>query len=135
VAVACRVLEVSRSGFYDWRGRPPSKREQENERLKVAIRAAHIRTRETYGARRLQPELAKDGFPAGRDRIARLRRDMGLWCRQKRKFKATTNSAHTLPVAENVLDQVFEPTSPNEVWTGDITYSAPNLGRRLEDAA
>jgi putative transposase len=128
VAVACRVLEVSRSGFYDWRGRPPSKREQENERLKVAIRAAHIRTRETYGARRLQPELAKDGFTAGRDRIARLRRDMGLWCRQKRKFKATTNSAHTLPVAENVLDQVFEPTSPNEVWTGDITYIATDEG-------
>lgn len=128
MAVACRVLEVSRSGFYDWRGRPPSKREQENERLKVAIRAAHIRTRETYGARRLQPELAKDGFTAGRDRIARLRRDMGLWCRQKRKFKATTNSAHTLPVAENVLDQVFEPTSPNEVWTGDITYIATDEG-------
>lgn len=126
--MACRVLEVSRAGFYDWRGRPASKRVQENERLKVAIRAAHTRTRETYGARRLQPELAKDGFIAGRDRIARLRRELGLRCRQKRKFKATTHSAHTLPVAENVLGQVFEPTRPNEVWTGDITYIPTDEG-------
>jgi len=128
VAVACRVLEASRAGFYDWRGRPASKRTQENERLKVAIRAAHARTRETYGARRLQLELAKDGFIAGRDRIARLRRELGLRCRQKRKFKATTHSAHRLPVAENVLEQVFEPSRPNEVWTGDITYIPTDEG-------
>jgi len=128
VAVCCRLFAVSRSGFYDWVGRPPSKRKQEDERLKVAIRAAHIRTRETYGARRLQPELARDGFATGRDRIARLRREMGLRCRQKRKFKATTNSAHSLPVADNVLDQVFEPMRPNEAWTGDITYIATDEG-------
>lgn len=128
MVVACRVLEVSRSGFYDWRGRPPSKRAQEDERLKVAIRAAHTKTRETYGVRRLQPELAAEGFVAGRDRIDRLRREMGLQCRQKRKFKATTNSAHSLPVAENVLGQVFKPSRPNEVWTGDITYIPTDEG-------
>lgn len=128
MAVACRVLEVSRSGFYDWCGRLPSKRSQENERLKVAIRAAHTRTRETYGARRLQPELAAEGFVAGRDRIVRLRKEMGIRCRQKRKFKATTNSSHALPVAENVLGQVFKPTRPNEVWTGDITYIPTDEG-------
>lgn len=121
MAVACTALDVSRSGFYDWRGRGPSKHTQENERLKVAIRASHTKTRETYGVRRLQPELAAEGFVVGRDRIARLRREMGLRCRQKRKCKATTNSAHTLPVAENVLGQVFQPTRPNEAWTGDIT--------------
>jgi putative transposase len=76
----------------------------------------------------MQPELAKEGFLAGRDRIARLRREMGLRCRQKRRFKATTNSAHTLPVAENTLGQVFEPTRPNEVWTGDITYIPTDEG-------
>lgn len=128
MAVTCRVLEVSRAGFHDWRGRPPSKRDQENERLKVAIRAAHAKTRETYGARRLQPEWAAMGFVAGRDRSARLRREMGLRCRQRRKFTATTNSAHPLPVAENVLDQVFAPTRPNEVWTGDITYIPTDQG-------
>ncbi|GAB3395165.1 IS3 family transposase [Azotobacter armeniacus] len=62
------------------------------------------------------------GFAAGRDRIARLRREMGLRCRQKRSFKATTHSSHTLPVAENVLGQVFRPNRPNAVWTADITY-------------
>lgn len=128
VAVACRVLAVSRAGYYDWRSRSPTAREQEYERLKLAIRATHTKTRETYGVRRLQPELATMGFVAGRDRIARLRREMGLRCRQKRKFKATTNSAHTLPVAENVLGQVFAPTRPDAVWTGDITYIPTDEG-------
>jgi transposase InsO family protein len=68
------------------------------------------------------------GFAAGRDRIARLRRQMGIRCRQKRKFKATTHSVHGLPVAENVLGQVFEPTRPNEIWTGDITYISTDEG-------
>jgi putative transposase len=128
VAVTRRVLGVSRAGFYSWLNRGPSARDQGNERLKVAIRAAHGKTRESYGARRLQPELASMGFVAGRDRIARLRRQMGLQCRQKRKFKATTNSAHSLPVAENVLGQVFEPSRPDQVWCGDITYISTDEG-------
>ncbi|MFQ2106801.1 IS3-like element ISAeme20 family transposase [Aeromonas rivipollensis] len=128
ISVICRVLEVSRAGFYHWRQRPPSQRQQEDERLKVAIRAAHSKTRQTYGAARLQAELAAEGFYAGRDRIGRLRREMGLSCKQKRKFKATTHSAHSLPVAENLLGQVFAPTKPNEVWTGDITYIATDEG-------
>jgi transposase InsO family protein len=122
VEVMSRVFSVSRSGFYAWVGRKPSRHAQEDERLKVAIKAAHKRTRQTYGSRRLQPELADDGFVAGRDRIERLRRELGLRCKQKRKFKATTNSNHNLPVAENVLDQTFAPTMPNQVWVTDITY-------------
>ena len=122
VKIMSRLFEVSRSGFYAWLDRPPSRRAQEDERLKVAIKAAHKKTRETYSARRLQPELASDGFMAGRDRIARLRRELGIRCRQKRKFKATTNSNHNLPVAENLLDQAFNPKAPNEVWVTDITY-------------
>jgi len=122
VKVMCRVLNVSRSGFYTWLQRKPSRRAQEDERLKVAIKAAHKRTRESYSARRLQPELAADGFVAGRDRIARLRRELGILCRQKRKFKATTNSNHSLPVAENLLNQTFTANAPNKVWVTDITY-------------
>jgi len=128
ILAMCRVLKVSRSGFYAWLDATPSPRTQEDERLKVAIKAAHKRTRETYGARRLQPELAADGFIAGRDRIARLRRELGLHCRQKRKFKATTNSKHNLPVAENLLDQNFSPSAPNQVWTTDITYISTGEG-------
>ena len=88
----------------------------------MAIKAAHKRTRETYGDRRLQPELAAEGFVVGRDRIARLRQELGLRCRQKRKFIATTNSNHSLPVAENLLNQTFTPNVPNQVWVTDITY-------------
>ena len=122
VEVMSRVFNVSRSGFYAWEGRKPSRHAQEDERLKVANKAAHKRTRQTYGVRRLQPELADDGFVAGRDRIERLRRELGLRCKQKRKFKGTTNSNHDLPVAENLLDQTFAPTAPNQVWVTDITY-------------
>ena len=111
---AYRALEVSRAGFYHWRLRPLSPRRQEDERLKVAIRVAHGKTRQTYGAVRLQAELAAEGFYAGRDRIGRLRREMGLSCKQKRKLKATTHSSHSLPVAENLLGQVFCPLDPTK---------------------
>lgn len=123
-----RLLGVSRSGFYAWQGRRPSHRQREDERLKVAIKVVHQRSRESYGVRRLQPELAAKGFPAGRDRIARLRQDLGLRCRQKRKFRATTNSKHSLPVAENMLNQTFAPKAPDEMWLTDITYIATDEG-------
>jgi transposase InsO family protein len=128
VTIMSRVLNVSRSGFYAWLQRKPSHRAQEDERLKVAIKTAHKRTRESYSARRLQPELVADGFIAGRDRIARLRRELDIHCRQKRKFKATTNSKHNLPVAENLVDQDFTPSRPNEIWVTDITYIPTQAG-------
>ena len=86
LSVLCRVLEVSRSGYYAWRMRRPSKRAQENARLEVAIQAAHIRTRQTYGPERLQAELREDGFPAGAGRIKRLRKKLRLRCKQVRRF-------------------------------------------------
>lgn len=103
-------------------------RAQEDERLKVAIRAAHHKTRQSYGPKRLQAELAEEGFVAGRDRISRLRHEMGIRCLQKRKFKATTNSNHAFPVAENLLDQTFAPTAPNQMWVTDITYIPTDEG-------
>ncbi len=122
VRVLCRMLEVSRSGYHAFVSRGPSRRAQENARLAVAIQAAHVRTRQTYGPERLQDELRDDGFQAGVSRIKRLRRKLGLRCKQARHFKATTNSNHGLPVAENLLNQQFESTRPNEVWVTDITY-------------
>ena len=98
------------------------------ERLKIEIRTAHERSRETYGPRRLQPELAASGIRVGRDRITRLRRSMGLYCRQRRRFKVTTNSRHNLPVAPNLLNQQFQPTAPNQVWVTDLTYVATGEG-------
>jgi putative transposase len=124
----CRVLEVSESGFHAWRRRPPSARAEENSRLETEIKAAHQRTRETYGPERLQADLADHGIEASVYRIKRLRSKLGLRCKQKRKFKATTNSKHALPLAPNHLDRQFAMTAPNQAWVSDITYVATEEG-------
>ena len=126
VRLLCQMLEVSKSGYHAFVSRGPSKRAQANARLEVAIQAAHVRTRETYGPERLRDELRDDGFKAGVSRIKRLRKKLGLRCKQVRQFKATTNSNHNFPVAENLLNQKFETTRPNETWVTDITYSTPS---------
>jgi len=123
VALLCRVLEVSTSGYYAWFKRPElTIRQREEMRLELEIRAAHKRTRQTYGPERLQRDLADNGVVVGVHRIKRIRRKLGLRCRQKRKFKVTTDSRHSLPVAENLLDQKFEASAPNKIWLTDITY-------------
>lgn len=128
LSLMCRVFAVARSGYYAWLKRKPSARSQENARLALAIQAAHERTRGTYGPLRLQPELAADGFKAGLGRIKRIRKALGLQCKQSRKFKATTNSKHTLPVADNLLNQDFAMRRPNQAWVSDLTYIATNEG-------
>jgi len=122
IARMCGILGVSKSGYYKWSNWKPSKRAQEEGRLEVEIKAAHKRTRETYGPERLQYELRDQGVHVGICRIRRIRKKLGLRCKQRRKFKATTDSKHTLPVAENLLNQQFEVTRPREVWVSDITY-------------
>lgn len=128
VASMCRVLEVSESGYHAWRRRSPSSRAEENSRLETEIKAAHQRTRETYGPERLQADLADHGIEASVYRIKRLRSKLGLRCKQKRKFKATTNSKHALPLAPNHLDRQFAMTAPNQAWVSDITYVATEEG-------
>jgi len=122
IAQICRVLGVSASGYYRWLKHKPSKRAQEEARLEVEIKAAHRRTRETFGPERLQRELSEQGVKAGVCRIRRIRKKLGIRCKQKRKFKATTDSRHSLPVAENLLKQEFKATAPNQIWLSDITY-------------
>ena len=128
VGLMSRVFDVCKSGYYMWLKRAPSPRAQDNARLEVAIKAAHVRTRESYGPERLQKELAADGFHAGVGRIKRLRKRMGIRCKQKRKFKATTHSNHGLPVAENLLKQEFSTQRANQVWVTDITYIPTHEG-------
>jgi putative transposase len=118
----CRVLEVSRSGYYAWLKRSPSKRAQEEGRLEAEIRAAHRRTREVAGPETLQCDLAAHGVKMGICRIRRIRKKLGIRCKQVKKFKATTDSKHSLPVAENLLKQQFKAEAPNEVWVSDLTY-------------
>lgn len=92
---------------------PSSQRAQDGERLKIAIKAAHVQLARHMG-RCLQPELAAQGFEAGRDRFVRQRRELGLRREQRRRFKARTNSKHVCPVASNLLEQTFAPTGANE---------------------
>ena len=108
--------------------RAPSACAREQARLEVEIRAAHQRTRETCGPERLQADLSDHGIKVGVHRIKRIRRKLGLHCRQKRKFKATTDSKHTLPVAPNHLDRQFGVEAPNRAWVTDITYVATDEG-------
>ncbi len=123
-----RVLSVSASGYYAWLDRPLSKWTREEARLEIEIIAAHKRTRQVYGAEKLQYDLAEHGIQVGICRIKRIRRKLGIRCKQKRKFKATTNSKHTLPVAENILGQQFKVAAPNKVWVSDITYVPTDEG-------
>ena len=129
VPLLSRVLDVSASGYYAWLERPLSQRAQENARLEVEIKAAHTRTRETCGPERLQHDLAEHGIRAGVCRIKRLRKKLGIRCKQTKKFKvATTDSKHALPVAANLLNQQFEVAAPNTVWVSDITYIPTDEG-------
>jgi len=118
----CRVLKVSKSGYYIWLKRPPSERQIENRRLEVEIEAAHRRTRGVFGPHRLQKELQSHGIKVSLYRIRRIRRNLNLRCKQVKKFKATTNSKHRLPVVDNLINQNFITDAPNKVWVTDIPY-------------
>jgi len=123
-----RVLSISASGYYAWVDRPLSNRAREEMRLELEIKAADQRTRQTYGPERLQHDLAEHGIRVGVCRIKRIRKKLGIRCRQKRKFKLTTDSKHKLPVADNLLAQQFKVSQPNAVWVSDITYVPTDEG-------
>ena len=124
----CRLLKLLVSGYYAWRTRTPSRRAQRQPRLKTEILAAHQRTRETFGPKRLQRDLAGHGVKVGVHSIRRVRQELGLRCRQKRKFKATTNSQQALPIAPNLLNQNSKVGAPDRVWVTAITYLATDEG-------
>jgi len=128
VPLMSRAFDVSASGYYAWIGRPPSKRSREEARLEVEIKAAHTRTRQTCGPERLQHDLAEHGVQVGVCRIRRIRKKLGIRCKQTKKYTVTTDSRHTFPVAENLLDQQFEAATPNSVWVSDITYIPTDQG-------
>ncbi len=115
-------MSVSRSGYYEWLSRPVSKRSQEDQALKADIREIHEKHRQRYGARRIKNDLADLGKTVSRKRVARLMREEDLVCKTKRKFKATTNSSHNKPVADNILKRDFHREQPDQAYTGDITY-------------
>jgi transposase InsO family protein len=119
----CEVLSVSPSGYYDWRQRPPSQRQQANEKLLAAIGREHEASRQTYGSPRIHAALKRQGFDAGRSRIARLMQAHGIVGKvPKRKRPLTTHRIDGALVAPNLLAQDFTASRPNEKWLADITY-------------
>jgi transposase InsO family protein len=123
VRALCRVLEVSRSGYYAFEAHQPSAREVSDRNLVVAIKEVHDRHRQVYGSPRIHRDLRETaGHRVGRKRIARLMREEGIVGRSRRRFCRTTDSNHDLAIAENILDRQFEVARPNEAWVTDITY-------------
>ena len=118
----CRLLQVSRSGYYDWNQRAESARSIRDRELRLLIRQIHLESNGVYGARKVRREMLVLGEGVGRHRVARLMRENGLKARQKTRFKKTTDSNHAGPVAPNVLSQDFTATGPNEKWGVDISY-------------
>lgn len=128
VRTLCRLLGVSRSGYYAWGARPESERVYEDRALLTRIEAIHRESREAYGAVKTWRSLRAQGVPCGRHRVARLRRQAGIEAKRKRRFRVTTQSRHSLPVAPNVLDRRFAVAQPNRVWVGDITFIPTRAG-------
>ena len=118
----CRFMGVSKSAYYGWLQRKPTLREQSDDKLMPIIQSIFAKSRATYGTRRIRQTLQRKDLPVGRRRIGRLMHAAGLACKTKRKFKATTDSKHNLPVADNLLDRQFSVQQPNQAYVGDITY-------------
>jgi putative transposase len=122
VSVMCSVFQVSRSGYYAWNNRPESKRSKENRELSQEIAAIHRESDGIYGSPKIHGELQRRGKRHGKNRIVRLMRKDGLYSKTKRKFRVTTDSNHSQPVAPNLLNREFSPARLNQVWVCDITY-------------
>jgi len=118
----CRVFSVSRSGYYSWRGRPESKRSMENRRLDVHIKAIYNESKGRYGSPKITDELNDMGFPVSKNRVARRMKEAGIRSIVRRKHRVTTDSKHSHPVADNLLQRNFTTSAPDKVWVSDITY-------------
>jgi len=129
VARLCTLLDVAKSGYPAWNsGKVVPPRKLEEQRLLVAIKAAHQKGRGIYGPKKIRDELADQGIIAGLNRIKRLRTLHGIRCTHKKKFRVTTDSKHSLPVAESLLNRQFVRTAPNQAWVADITYIPTDEG-------
>jgi len=122
VELLCKMLGVSRSGFYAWRGRPESSRSREDRRLMLEIASIHTAHKGRYGSPRIQEDMLELGYSMGRKRVARLMREQELKWRRRKRFRTTTNSNHEFPIAPNLLARNFTAPAPDRAWVGDITY-------------
>jgi len=124
----CRVLEVSRAGYYAWRKRKPSVRQQANARLLEKIQIIHLGSHKRYGAPRVYAALRREGWKCGHNRIARLMRQHQIQAWQRRAWVRTTRVDPRRPVAPNLLGRAFIAQHPNQKWVSDITYIPTQQG-------
>jgi putative transposase len=122
VRLMCDTLGVSPQGFYAWRSRPKSEQQQRRDALLVEIRAVHAFVKERYGSPRIHAELQANGVPCCVNTVAKLMHDNDIRAKTARKFRNTTDSNHSLPIADNLLSREFDAQGPNERWVTDITY-------------
>ncbi len=128
ISLLCRILRVSRSGYYDWKGRPPSERDRENAALAEKIREIHSRSRQIYGYLRVHAELRALGVRCSRKRVARLMRKAGLrGCMRGRKRRTTRRDKHAI-AAPDLVNRNFYAIAPDKLWTADITYVSTQEG-------
>ncbi len=118
----CRVLKVSRSGYYAFLRRPESTRKISNIKLLYQIKEIYERSKQRYGFRRITAELNYLGYKCSKERVRRLMKKHNIKAKYRKKFKRTTNSNHKQPVAENLVNMDFNPKDLNRIWAGDITY-------------
>jgi len=124
----CRVLQVSKSGYYYWISSSPGKRKRENQELLIHIRRIHQRSRQTYGSPRITEVLREENIHVSRPRVARIMRREKIRSKIAKKYKVTTDSKHKYPVVDNLLKRNFNPTALAEVWVSDITYIRTSQG-------
>jgi len=123
VGLLCRVLKVSRSGYYAWRRREPSAGTQRRQEIARAAHQSHDASHGTYGYRRVHRDLIEDhAIACCRETVRRVMADLGLYGKHKRRFVKTTDSNHDEPLATNLLQRDFTATRPNQKWLADITY-------------
>lgn len=118
----CRVLQASRSGYYDWQNERIKQRSQRRVCLLSHIRRVHEESRLNYGSPRITQQLRHEGICVNHKTVEKLMKENGIASKRKRKFKATTSSKHNLPIAANYLQRQFQAPKPNTAWVSDITY-------------
>ncbi len=122
------MFKVSKSGYYNWLDRGPSKRWTENQAISSLIREIFENSFKSYGSPRVRAELLKKGYNVSRPRVARIMSANNLFARRKRRFRATTDSNHGYPIAPNILNPGFRVSRENQVWVSDITYIETKQG-------
>ena len=130
MTILCRVMQVSTSAFYTWNQRPAKLITADELHLYRRAKALFQSSRESLGSRELGKKLREEGFVIGRYKTRSVMRQLKLKVRQRVAYKITTKRNHSDAVADNLLNQNFNPTAMNEVWAGDITYCAPSLRRQ-----